>query len=143
MSSRGCFSAQLSFWILNKIPRWRFFFQNYVRSLPFGQFAQAGPLRAWLVLVLYFAFCPLGLSRVELSSCIVVLQLRARSSETFCHFFVTVNNFYLLDLRAEAIERRLVIRLAVDSDWLQKGQDGRRTRKKKTTAQGWKIEVFW
>ena len=58
------------------------------------------------------------------------LQRGARNSETFCHFFVTVNNFYLLDLRAEAIERRLVIRLAVDSDWLQKRQDGLHTRKK-------------
>ena len=71
------------------------------------------------------------------------LQRGARNSETFCHFFVTVNNFYLLDLRAEAIERRLVIRLAVDSDWLQKKQDGCRTRKKNHRAGVEKIEVLW
>ena len=81
----------------------------------------------------------------ELSSAAALwfLQMGARSSETFCHFFVTVNNFYLLDLRAEAIERRLVIRLAVDSDWLQKRQDGCRTRKKNHRWGGEKIEVFW
>ena len=62
-----------------------------------------------LVSVLYFAFCPLGPSRIILLGCILVLQMGVKLLKHIVTFFVTVNNFYLLRWRAEAIEWRLVI----------------------------------
>ena len=79
------------------------------------------PHRAGLVSVLYFTFALLVVHELKILSCILSAVLESEN---------------LLCLRVESIEWRLVIGLAVDSVWLQSGQDGRHTRKNKNHRAG-------
>ena len=74
------------------------------------------PLRAELVSVLCIKFFQLVLHGLEFLCRILSAVLDSENLKHFVTFFVCRHlQFYLLCLRAEAIDWRLVVRLAVDS----------------------------